>query len=290
MDAQTHIRTDEVSLKEILQLLARGKWWVVGTTVLFTLAAAGAAAVATKTYQATVIISAVTTQPDAGRAGGLGSVVSEFSGLASLAGLSVGNDTRKAESIAVLQSEALTEAFIRDNDLLPVLYAKRWDPQLRRWKATERPPTLWRANAYFKHDIRTVTTDTKTGLVTLTIRWRDPRQAAQWANGLVQLANDYLRKQAIDESERNIVYLKDQAGKTDMVGERQAIYALMENQINNEMLARGSEQYALKVIDPAAVPEGVYSPQATMWTLFGLLAGLLVSFTAAFVRIAWDRA
>jgi hypothetical protein len=47
-----------------------------------------------------------------------------------------------------------------------------------------------------------------------------------WANELVRMTNDYLRDQAIQESERNIAYLNDQASKTDAVGAKQAIYAL----------------------------------------------------------------
>ncbi|HTV51176.1 MAG TPA: Wzz/FepE/Etk N-terminal domain-containing protein [Steroidobacteraceae bacterium] len=293
MDAQTQtaIRSDEISLKEILQLLLARKWWVISFTLLLTVSATVAAYVLPKEYRASVVISAVANAPENSKMGGLSSVVSEFSGLASLAGINVGTDTRKAESIAVLQSEALTESYIRDNDLLPILYAKRWDARAKRWRVAkpEQTPTLWKANQLFKRDIRTVTTDTKTGLVTLTITWKDAQQAAAWANGLVKLANDYLRQKTIDESERNIAYLKEQAAKTDVVGIRQAVYALMENEIDQEMLARGSEEYALKVLDPAFAPERPYSPQPMIWMLAGLFAGVLLSFIAAFVRIAWER-
>jgi len=55
-------------------------------------------------------------------------------------------------------------------------------------------------------------TDPKTGLVTLSITWNDPNIAAKWANGLVRMANDYLRDQAIEESERNIAYLDGAGG------------------------------------------------------------------------------
>jgi hypothetical protein len=71
----------------------------------------------------------------------------------------------------------------------------------------------------------------------------------------VKLANDDLRDQAIEESERDISYLSDQVVKTNVLQLRDAIYSLMENEIKEEMLARGSEQYALKVVDPAIPPE-----------------------------------
>jgi len=290
MDAITQTRTqDQIRLKDLVDLLWRGRLWVVGITLSLTVAAAVLALVLPKSYKAQIIVSAVTNAPGSGGMGGLSSMVSEFSGLASLAGLSVGGDTHKAESLAVLQSEALTEDYLRENNLLPVLYAKLWDPVEKRWKVTNprRVPTLWRANQKFKRDVRTVTTDTHTGLITLTVVWNDPKLAAQWANGLVKKTNDYLRGQAIAESDRNIEYLNAQALKTDVVGVKQAIYAIMENEINKEMLARGSDEYALKVLDPAVAPEAPYSPQLVMWTLIGLFSGILLCILGAFLRLVW---
>jgi LPS O-antigen subunit length determinant protein (WzzB/FepE family) len=113
--------------------------------------------------------------------------------------------------------------------------------------------------------------------------------AAKWANDFVRMANDNLRDRAIAESERNISYLNEQAAKTDVVGIRQTIYNIMETEINKAMLAKGSEEYAFKIIDPAVVPEKPYSPRPRLWTLASLLGTLLLSVAVAFVRIAWKK-
>jgi hypothetical protein len=292
MDAPTKtlVARDEITLREVLETLWRSKWSALVLTLVFTLAAAGAALVLPKTYKVEVEVSPIASAPGSGQGGSaLSSVVSEFSGLASLAGISVEGDSRKAESVAVLQSEALTEEYIRENDLLPLLYPKLWDAQHRRWKVSDprKVPTAWKAYQRFK-GFRTITTDTH-GLVTMAIKWHDPVLAAKWANGLVKSTNDYLRGQAIAESERNIAYLKSQLADTDIVEVREAINTIMENEIDREMLARGSDQYALKVLDPAIPPQLPSSPQPVLWTLSGLFAGLLLSFLAAFARISWAR-
>ncbi len=294
MDALTRsvVADDEISLKEILQLLQRRKWQVLLLTAILTGVAGIASLLIHKTYRATIIVSATTNTPGNGQmGGGLGSVVSQFSGLASLAGLAMGGDSRKAESIAVLQSEALTEGYIHDNNLLPVLYPKLWDSQAKRWTETDpdKIPTVWKATQRFKRSIANVTTDSKTGLVTLTITWRDPHLAAKWANELVKKTNDYLRAKAIVESDRNISYLNTEAAKTDVVGVKQAVYAILQNEISKQMLARGSDEYALKVVDPAVAPEEPYSPQPLLWILIGLFSGLLLSLLAAFVQVAWAK-
>lgn len=229
-------------------------------------------------YEAKVLLVPVVNNSAEGQLGGLGSLASQFGGLASLAGLSLEGNTKKAEFVAVLQSEALTQKYIADNDLLPILYAKIWDPVGKRWKVTDQRkiPTLWKANRYFDKGVRTVATDQKTGLVTLTINWTDPRLAAEWANGLVKMANDYLRDKAITESERNIAYLSVQATKTDQVGIKDVIYTILQTEIGKVMLARGNEQYAFTVIDPAFVPEKPSSLGPTSWAVIGFLGGLLL--------------
>jgi uncharacterized protein involved in exopolysaccharide biosynthesis len=150
----------------------------------------------------------------------------------------------------------------------------------------EEIPTLWKANDLFKKKVRAVATDSKTGLVTLTITWTDPKIAAQWANDLVKSANNYLREKAIEQSERNIAYLNDQAAKTDAVGIRQAMYSILQVEINKAMLARGSEEYAFKVIDPATVPEKKTSPKRSLWLASGFAGGALLSIMFLLVRNA----
>ncbi|MGH8208495.1 MAG: GNVR domain-containing protein, partial [Steroidobacteraceae bacterium] len=66
-------------------------------------------------------------------------------------------------------------------------------------------------------------------------------------------------------------------------------FSVLQNEISKEMLARGSDEYALKVVDPAVAPEEPYSPRPLMWVLIGLFGGLLVSVVAAFVRVAWGK-
>lgn len=293
MDAKTRIQIaeDEISVKEVLRLLQRRKWRVVLVTVVFAGLAGLAAWLAPNTYRASIIVSAATNTPGSGQGSGLGAMVSQFSGLASLAGLSLNGDSRKFESVAVLQSEALTEGYIRDNELLPILYPKLWDAAGKHWTVTDpkKIPTVWKATQRFKRSIATVSTDTKTGLVTLTVTWRDAHEAAQWANDLVKKTNDYLRAKAIVESDRNIAYLNAEVLKTDVVGVKTAIFSILQNEISKEMLARGSDEYALKVVDPAVAPETPYSPQPLMWVLMGLFTGLLVSVVAAFVHVAWVK-
>lgn len=294
MDAKvtSHAPLEEIRLKDLIQEFMRHKWWIGGFAFALACVALIAGFLSPKMYEASIIVSPESNTPGSGQmGGGLGGLVSQFSGLASLAGVALGQDSRKAESVAVLQSEYLTDSYIRSQNLLPVLYWDKWDRAHQRWMVTDpnKIPTVWKAGVYFKRSVREVKTDTKTGLVTMTITWYDPQTAARWANDLVKLTNDYLRTKAISESDRNINYLNQQAAKTDVVGVKQAIYTILQNEIGREMLARGSEEYALKVIDPAIAPEMPSSPRKTLWTLLGFFTGLVLALFAVFARMSWAR-
>lgn len=293
MDVRTRIPVtrEQVSLKEVLQVLWAKRWRATGFTAALVVLAAIAGLLAPKEYEASIIVAAVNETPGS-QMGGLSSMMSQFGGLASLAGLSLGVNSHRAETVAVLQSRDLTEQYIQQNHLLPILYPKLWDAKLGRWKTSDPDeiPNLWKANEYFKHRVRSVTESTKTGLVTLTITWTDPQLAAEWANGLVNATNAYLRSQASAEADRNVAYLEQEAAKTDEVGVKQAIYLVLENEIDKAALARSTDQYALKILDHAAPPAKASSPQKRVWCLLALLTGLFLCLFAAFIEVAWRNA
>lgn len=293
MDLPAQNRTDhgELTLPDLIAVLARERWLVLLFVTLSVSTAAILAWSIPPTYTADIVISPVSDSSMSSGPGAVSSVLSQFGNIASLAGISTSADTRKAESLAVLESEALTDRYIEQNNLLPILYSDKWDVHRARWVEDDprKAPTLWRAYQYFKRKVRTVATDPKTGIVTLTIEWNDPHLAAKWANGLVQAANDFLREKAIMQSERNISYLNSQAAKTDIVPIKQAIYVLLEAEINKEMLARGNDEYAFKILDPAIAPEKPSSPRPLLWILIAVVGSLTLSVFAAYVRLAWSR-
>lgn len=282
MDRQHEQVDDQITWRDLARIGWQRRYLIIAITAAFTVIAAFAAWISPKEYESSIVISPVTSEAGS-RMGALSSVMSQFGSLASLAGISSPVDAKRAETLEILKSQALTERYIQQNGLLQVLFSKEWDARQQRWKVSNpaRVPTLWKASRYFAKKVRSIDIDPKTNLVTLTIRWTDPLQAAQWANGLVKMTNDYTRARAIAEARRNIAYLDQQAAKTDDVEMRQEIYSLLQTQISKMMLARGTEDYALKVLDPAQPPEVASSPLPKLWTAAGFLGGFLIALVVA---------
>ncbi|ROH89148.1 hypothetical protein ED208_12125 [Stagnimonas aquatica] len=276
-----HNLRGEIRLSEILATLHSRRRLIATCACLAALIAGLFAFTATPLYVAEVLIAPAEDQANSGALAGL---AGQFGGLAALAGVNVGAGGNKGVALATLSSRELTEEYIRSNNLLPRLFYQRWDTGTSNWKPSfidTSAPTLWDGNKLFNSKIRMVDEDKKTGLVTLSIEWHDPVEAATWANALVQRTNDMLRQKAINTSNQNIRYLEEQLSKTSIVELRQSIYRLLESEIKSVMLAQGSAEYAFKVVDPAVVPQEKSWPRRSLLVLLGLLAGMVLAMLYA---------
>ena len=96
-----------------------------------------------------------------------------------------------------------------------------WDAKAGKWLVPpSEQPTLGKAFNYFNSRIRLVSLDKKTGLVTLQIDWRDPQEAALWANTLVSRVNAEMRDRAIKKSDASLTFLERELQRTTLVESR----------------------------------------------------------------------
>lgn len=275
---EPQMHSNEASTGDLFAIFWRGKWLIVAMTLAMATASLVASLFAPKRYQATVLVAPVDMSQSAGRLTGVSSMLSNLGGLASLVGAST-LSASKAVDIATLKSELLTTQYIRQNNLLPILFASQWDPRRDQWRTDDpkKIPALWDGSRYFVNRVCSVAEDETSGLYRVTVTWTNPEAAATWANGIVALANEYLRNKAISEANANIAYLQEQAKQTSTADLKVAILDLMEQEIRSAMIAQGQSEYALQVVDPAFVPKRPYSPSLVLWTVTGFLAGLLSS-------------
>lgn len=207
-----------------------------------------------------------------GALGGLG-------GLASLVGVNLSGGNKQNEVVETLRSRGLSRSYIESNDLLPILFPNKWDTAAHRWRTSGHVPTLEDGYKKFDKDIRSVVENRKTGLVTISVTWEDPRLAKQWVDGLIEATNDLLRKQAIERSSRNLEYLKKASDTTSIMEVKTTIYKLMESEIKKQMIATGDKNYAFRTVDPAVLPERKASPQRSRFLIFGAVLGALAYST-----------
>jgi uncharacterized protein involved in exopolysaccharide biosynthesis len=285
--AMLHEYEDDVSLADFFGVLHRGWRLIAVVTFLCTAAMTLAAFLITPVYRAEVLLAPVTDE----QSGALDKLSGTFGDIAELAGVSLGSSgSSKDEAIALLQSRMLTEQIIREEHLLPVLFAESWDPKSADWlvEDTKDVPTMGDAFKLWDEKIRRVDTSTTSVLVTLTIEWKDRELAARWASELVRRVNELMRTRAIVEAKQSIEYVNSELTKTNVVAVQLAINRIIESQIKTMTLAKVREEYFFKVIDPAVVPDAddYVEPKRLLMIIVGLVGGAMLGLMAVIMKNA----
>ncbi len=282
------LQDDEIDLFALWDTLVQNKWLIIAATVLSLALATTLAFIMTPKYEAKVV---ATFAEEGKSGGGLSALAGQFGGLAEMAGVNLGGGGGNKEAmIAYLKSRIFIEGFIKENNLMPILYAKQWDATNKKWLGDdpEKFPTDWKAYEFFSKNIVDVQLDKKTSLITLTITWKDRTQAVAWANGLIARANANLREKTIAETQLSQSYLEKELQKTSLVEVQNTIYRVLESQIKTMMMANTQEQFAFKVIDPAALMDetAFVKPKRPMLIALGGIAGLFLGILFVFIRQA----
>ena len=251
--------TPDLDFVALWGLLWQGRWFVIGITGIFIAVGVSYALLAKEKFRAEVIMasSGQRSVPNA---------LNQLGGLAALAGVSIGSNN-VAVPVAVLQSRGLAKEFIEEMKIQDELLKDKSGDDLDTRDAV----------TVFEEDVRAVFEERRTGIVTLTIEWTDPVVAADWANKLVAKLNDRLRRQALEEAERNVSYLRKEMASTDVVSQQQSIGRVLEAEMQKLLLARGNDEFALKILDRATPPKKRSAPKRTVIVLVALILGFFVS-------------
>jgi uncharacterized protein involved in exopolysaccharide biosynthesis len=283
------LETPERSLSviDLFALMGNLRWLLMGGVILGGLVGLLIGYMLKPTYQAKVVLEYV--DQDSGSVSSLGGTLG---GVASLAGLSFGQSSGRSYSVGRLQSQSLLMEYMRDSDMLKIIFADRWDPQKRSFQADSngRMPTLQQGYKKFREDIISISTDTKTQLISVEIEWTDPKQTAIWADGYARFTSDVLRQEKLAEANRTLGLLSVELARAQLPELRAAIVKLVQEQIRQKMLASVPEMYGFRVVDKATTPERPIKPKRLLLIAAGgCLGGIIIIFIGLVLNISKAR-
>lgn len=271
---------EAIDLEQLVSVIWRRRWRIFIATAAITLAAVGYALLATPYYRAEAVLMA--RDPKTGF--GVSSQLSQFAGLAGLAGINVGSASTQ-EPLGVLRSKGFARRFIEQNQLLGVLEEESTPLSGKEIGGEIAGLDARDAAERFMDSVLEVIDDKRSGLVVVAVTWKDPEVAATWANLLVRQLNDEMRMRALGESQNNIRFLSEQLRNTDVVAIREAISRVLEAEMQKSTFASGNAEYAFRVVDSAEPPLRRVKPKRTLIVLLSSIAGLML---AVFVAVIAD--
>lgn len=292
---------DEIDLRELFSVLWAGKKIIVRITALFAAVSVIYALMLPNQYQASIVLA-----PAQQESGGLSASLGQLGGLASLAGINIGEGGGSEPQLAqeILLSRSFIETFIAENNLAVEVFAvDGWDAEsdqlsidadlydtdsgewVRNPPSGKLPePSGWELYEEFLERY-SVSQDKKTGMVTLSVEYYSPIMAKEWADKLVAAINAHMQARKLQQVNRNIKYLEAQIEKTAIADMREVFYTIIEEQIKSQMLAEASPEYVFETVSPAMVPEEESKPKRALICILGTLLGGM--FSIIWVLIAY---
>ena len=244
--------------------------------------------------------------PTSNSANSLSSISSQYSGVASLAGISLpssGEVDKIAMAVEIMRSLNFFENLVLKHDLFYELQAPIdwdqttntlianpdiYDTKLNKWvyegpNSLNGKPSIQKAHLDFLTNFSTVV-DKKTGFIRISVKHYSPYFAKEMVDLIVSEINTIIKVEDIKIAEESIRLLEQEIINTQLKDLRVGINNLIQKQIETMVLANSSPEYVMKTLSPSFVSEKRAAPNRKNIVILSLLLGILLSSLYVLIR------
>ena len=266
------IREDEIDLIEMFLVLWNKKLIIILITGLVSIGSIFYSLSLPNIYKSQAIISSASSS-----SGNLSSTISQYSGLADMAGISLpsqGGSDKFSMGLEVIKSLSFFEKLIEKYDLFFELQApKGWNPsdnslvidpeiydvEENKWISEDRfakngKPSIQKAHRDFLYNL-SIDVDKQTKFVHIAYSHFSPNVAKKVLDSILLEINEISRTEDIAMSEESIKYLQKERAGTQFTEVKSGINSIIQNRIETIALAKASQEYLVKVLSEPYVPE-----------------------------------
>jgi len=259
------------------------------------------------TYTATMTVSQSEGAPRPGLSLG------QYASAAAAVGIDIGgsaDDANFTKFKVLLDSDLLSVALFRRDDLKPFLFGPGWNPETRTFSRptgftfelkefikgilglrTWATPGPTEVRSALKRSL-TFTADRQTGLVKIFVQDFSPESATFFLRTVVLEADALIRDAAKVRASNRIRYLNEALARTTQQDLRDAILSLLSGQQRSMMMASVDTTFAVEVIDPPYASTVPTSPVTRVVLVTYVLTMIVIGvFAAIFYGLSrlWTR-
>lgn len=291
----------EIDLSEIFSILWSSKLLISCNVFIFTLIAVIYSLSLTNLFTSSVLLQVTESENN----NSLSNMTSQYSGIASLAGISMPSASSNKSDYAIetiksriFLKHLLTFDEVRENLMAAVKYDSKldkitydqgiYDASKNEWIRDisfnrKRVPTHIETHPIYLKNIN-INKDTETGFIKISFTHLSPSFSKEFLDLVVSELNTVSKKRDLEEAELALVFLQDLLLQVQQADIRKSINQLIEAQIKTKMFANIRNDYLLKDIDQAFIPETKTSPKRLVITILGLFLGLVSSILLVLIR------
>jgi LPS O-antigen subunit length determinant protein (WzzB/FepE family) len=289
---------DEIDLRELFHVLWGRIFYIGAITSIFSLISIMYALMLPNIFQSQATMMPM--EGDAGMQGMLG----QYSGMASLAGISLPSESssKAQEAIARIKSfEFFSNYFLPQIKLENLMGVKQWNQasntliydasafnsESNQWVRKVSPPKSSipsSQEAYKRYQkIMSIVEDKKTSFITLSVEHESPFVAQQWVEIIMDQIDQVMRDQDRQTAKKSIEYLNTLAPTVNYEEIKQALSSLQQEQMKQLMMVEANDNYIFKVLDSPIVPEVKVKPKRSLIVILGSFLGVMLSVLGVLV-------
>ena len=292
-NSETQIEKEEIDLQDLVNIVWANKKLVAQVTLISALISVLYSLSLANFYKSESLLVVKTESRSS-------SLLSQYGGLASLAGINIPSSgaDKASEAIEIIQSRAFLNHLLTFKNILPAIMASKnyedkdkklildsgkYDSKTQQWMADEKPSYLDTHEVYID-EIVSISQDKMTGFISISVEHISPIFAQELLSLIIEEANSLLRARDLSQSNKALEYLEIEFAKTSKVEIRESINKLIEGQLETQMMANLDEDYLLVTIEPPFIPEKKAGTARLQITILGSIFGLLISFFIVFFK------
>ena len=218
-------------------------------------------------------------------------IASRLSGFGAFSafGGNISRSNKSSIAVPIMESRSFFSSNFYD-EYLPHIYAvKSWDKEENiliydenlydketdKWLIKK--PTVQQSHGYFL-DLYTLESKDD-GTLSFKVNHFSPYIAKLLLEKILENLNRNIGQSDITKTKMAIDFLLERRSETNLVGMREVIAKMIEEQTKVLMLANISNDYVFSIIDPAVISESPSGPNRKIINLFGLILGFFISIS-----------
>lgn len=274
---------DDYDLLEIAKLVFKKRNLILAVTLIAAIAGVVYAKSIPNIYRSEVLVIPNQRFSNNSGGGGAASLGSQFGGLASVMGISLGGGGAGPNEsdvyLAIMRTRPFAEYTIKEFNLLPLLAAE----------GTKQPEALKLDDAASAllggMKIVNAGKDVASG-TRISFSGRSPERSAKIAETLVKSINRYSQYDTIVRAKKDIERANAQIQQSPLTMVQKTLWDIVSRKTVDIILAEAMDDFTFRTIEPAVIPKGKISPQRGTIVIGFTAVGFLIGIVAALI-LSW---
>ena len=233
------------------------------------------------------------------------SMFSQYSGLASMAGISLPSQSgdKMQYAIQTLKSKEFVKYLLKENMVLPNLMAVKEYDSVSKSIVYDEKIYIENSNKWIREvsqgrsiipshiEVFEISynphyqarKDMKSGFLYVSFSHQSPGFSYSFLKKTIEVLNKISKEKDLQESQDALNYLYEKLSESQQKEVRSSINTLIESQLKTQMLGNIRDDYLVSYIDPPFYPENKSFPKRSQMVILATILGFMVSILFVFI-------